>query len=100
VYVRNAETLLCGSKDTHDAFLAAFGQQDVPGLTESGPPSAPLVLLGGVSINERDGAHAVGRPQRQLQPGLAGGAGREDDGDPESDDALRPRPGAAPGLSL
>mgnify|MGYP001810440564 CR=1 FL=1 len=87
VYFRGAEQLLCGSYEAHDPFQAAFGgggsQEEL--ALEGAAPAAPLVLLGGVSVDESAGALAGARPQRR---GAGGGGGEEEE---EGEGGLRPR---------
>ena len=83
VFVRDAEQLLCSSYETHKAFWDSWcsGSSAELALEGGGGASrAPLVLLGGLSVDESAAALAGVRPQRQQQAGGAGG-GVEEGGD-------------------
>lgn len=82
VFVRSAEQLLCSSFDARDAFMGAFGQDGLAMALEGHTSRAPLVILGGCLVNESAAALAGVRPQRQLQPGVAGGEDDEGEGGP------------------
>lgn len=84
VYIRNVEQLLAGSYDAFDAFIDTFGKTGLEAALEGTASHAPLVLLGGITVNESAAALAGVRPQRQRQ---AGGEG-EEAGD--ADDVFRP----------
>lgn len=85
VYIRNAEQLLAGSYDAYDAFIETFGKTGLEAALEGTASHAPLVLLGGITVNESAAALAGVRPQRQRQAAEGG----DERGD--ADDALRPR---------
>lgn len=85
VYIRNAEQLLAGSYDAYHAFIDTFGKTGLEAALEGTASHAPLVLLGGITVNESAAALAGVRPQRQRQAG----EGEEEGGD--DDDAYRPR---------
>jgi hypothetical protein len=74
VYVRNAEALLCSSRDAQEAFCAALGADDALALAGTAA-RAPLVLLAGARLSDSPAARAGVRPHRQR-----GGAGPEGSG--------------------
>ena len=94
VFIRNPEQLLAGSYDAYDAFANTFGKTGLEAALEGTASHAPLVLLGGISVNESAAALAGVRPQRQR--GAAGGGGEEGEEDEEGAGDLRPKPSSEP----